>query len=219
MKNKAISYPYMGWMGLFVVAPILIISIYAFSSPQGGFTTDHFRDMLKFTAAFGRSFLLAGIATAISLVIAYPFAYFLSRKKPASQSVQMILIMLPMWMNMLVRTYSWVNILSTNGIINSFLGLFGIEPLPLLGGDSTIDIIPPIESCSYINLTIQALGEFGVDVKWIDERTIYIKGNQRYLPHEVWVEGDYSNAAFFARDVVGNVVRSFHPLKSVSPYL
>jgi 3-phosphoshikimate 1-carboxyvinyltransferase len=70
--------------------------------------------------------------------------------------------------------------------------------LPLLEGDSTINIVPPIESLSYINLTIQALGEFGVDVKWVDERTIYIKGNQRYLPHEVWVEGDYSNAAFFA---------------------
>lgn len=70
--------------------------------------------------------------------------------------------------------------------------------LPLLDGDSTINIVPPIESLSYINLTIEALKEFGVDVKWTDERTIYIKGNQRYSSREVWVEGDYSNAAFFA---------------------
>ena len=69
--------------------------------------------------------------------------------------------------------------------------------LPLLGGDSTIDIIPPIESCSYINLTIQALGEFGVTVKWLDERTLFIPGSQSYQPREVTVEGDYSNGAFF----------------------
>lgn len=70
--------------------------------------------------------------------------------------------------------------------------------LPLLEGDSTITIAPPIESCSYINLTIHALSQFGVEVKWSDERTLYIKGGQHYAPREVSVEGDYSNAAFFA---------------------
>lgn len=69
--------------------------------------------------------------------------------------------------------------------------------LPLLEGDSTIDIIPPIESCSYINLTIEALGEFGINVSWIDERTLHIPGGQKYIPCDVDVEGDYSNAAFF----------------------
>ena len=69
--------------------------------------------------------------------------------------------------------------------------------LPLLEGDSTINIIPPIESCSYINLTIQALAEFGVTVKWLDERTLFIPGSQTYMPGEVTVEGDYSNGAFF----------------------
>ena len=69
--------------------------------------------------------------------------------------------------------------------------------LPLLDGDSTIDIIPPIESCSYIDLTISALHEFGIEVKWLDERTLFIAGNQKYNPKEVYVEGDFSNAAFF----------------------
>ncbi|MBQ4630102.1 MAG: 3-phosphoshikimate 1-carboxyvinyltransferase [Clostridia bacterium] len=72
-----------------------------------------------------------------------------------------------------------------------------IFALPLLDGDSTISIAPPIESCSYINLTIDALSQFGVEAKWTDERTIFIKGNQSYKPGEVSVEGDYSNAAFF----------------------
>lgn len=132
MKNKAISYPYMGWMGLFVVAPILIISIYAFSSPQGGFTTDHFRDMLKFTAAFGRSFLLAGIATAISLLIGYPLAYFLARERSWLNRTATMLIMLPMWMNFLLRTYAWQFLLERNGLINSLLSVFGLGPYQLV---------------------------------------------------------------------------------------
>ena len=81
--------------------------------------------------------------------------------------------------------------------------------LPLLEGDSIIDIIPPIESCSYINLTIRALAEFGVEVKWQDERTLFIKGNQKYQSCEVTVEGDYSNGAFFeALNYLGNNVRT-----------
>lgn len=70
--------------------------------------------------------------------------------------------------------------------------------LPLLDGDSTINITPPIESSSYINLTIEALKIFGVEVLWSDERTLYIKGNQSYKSTDVTVEGDYSNSAFFA---------------------
>ena len=70
--------------------------------------------------------------------------------------------------------------------------------LPLLDEDSTISISPPIESCSYINLTIAALSQFGVKVVWADERTLYIKGKQSYKAQDVSVEGDYSNAAFFA---------------------
>lgn len=70
--------------------------------------------------------------------------------------------------------------------------------LPLLEEDSTISITAPIESCSYINLTIAALSQFGVKVVWADERTLYIKGKQSYAAQDVSVEGDYSNAAFFA---------------------
>lgn len=71
-----------------------------------------------------------------------------------------------------------------------------IFALPLLEGDSKIKIIPPIESKSYIDLTIEALSFFGVEVKWADDTTVYIKGGQKYTPAEVTVEGDYSGAAF-----------------------
>lgn len=80
--------------------------------------------------------------------------------------------------------------------------------LPLLPEDSTITLIPPVESLSYINLTVQALKAFGVEIKWQDERTIYIKGNQSYKAIETTVEGDYSNAAFFeALNYLGGEVK------------
>lgn len=80
--------------------------------------------------------------------------------------------------------------------------------LPLLSEDSTITLIPPVESLSYINLTIEALKVFGVEIKWQDEKTLYIKGNQSYKAVEATVEGDYSNAAFFeAMNYIGSEVK------------
>lgn len=80
--------------------------------------------------------------------------------------------------------------------------------LPLLSKDSTITIKPPIESRSYIDMTMKALAQFGVKTAWQDENTIYVEGNQKYSADEVYVEGDYSNAAFFeALNVLGGNVK------------
>ena len=70
--------------------------------------------------------------------------------------------------------------------------------LPLCDGDTTLNIIPPIESRSYLNLPIEALALFGIEIQWLDDKTLFIKGNQSYHAHETTVEGDYSNAAFLA---------------------
>ena len=79
--------------------------------------------------------------------------------------------------------------------------------LPLCKSDSTINIIPPIESRSYLDLTIEALSVFGVQIQWLDDKTLFIKGNQQYTPADVCVEGDYSNTAFFdALKLFGNDV-------------
>ncbi len=79
--------------------------------------------------------------------------------------------------------------------------------LPLLEKDSEIALIPPVESRSYINLTLDALKTFGVEVVWQGENSLYIKGNQSYSPKIAKVEGDYSNAAFFeALNVLGNEI-------------
>ena len=77
--------------------------------------------------------------------------------------------------------------------------------LPLCKSDSTINIIPPIESRSYLDLTIEALAVFGIQIQWLDDKTLFIKGNQQYTPADVCVEGDYSNTAFFdALKLFGN---------------
>ena len=70
--------------------------------------------------------------------------------------------------------------------------------LPLMEKDSVIQLIPPVESLSYINLTIEALSVFGIRIEWQDEKTLFIKGGQSYKAANAKVEGDYSNAAFFA---------------------
>ena len=122
MKSKGIAVPYVIWMAIFVVAPLLIIVFYAFTSQSGGFTLENFSTMAQYTGVFGRSFLLAIIATFICLLIGYPLSYWLAQESPAVRRVAMMLIMLPMWMNFLLRTYSWMFLLEKRGLINSFLG-------------------------------------------------------------------------------------------------
>ena len=122
MKSKLskLSIPYVVWMALFVVAPIVMVVIYAFTSAEGGFTFDNFSNMATYAVVFGRSFKLAAIATVICLLIGYPVSYMMSKEGPGFQRIAMVLIMLPMWINFLLRTYSWMSILENNGLLNQF---------------------------------------------------------------------------------------------------
>ena len=129
MKSKGIAVPYVIWMAIFVVAPLLIIVFYAFTSQAGGFTLENFSTMAQYTGVFGRSFLLAIIATFICLLIGYPLSYWLAQESPAVRRVAMMLIMLPMWMNFLLRTYSWMSILENNGLLNQFFQNIGLIDL------------------------------------------------------------------------------------------
>ena len=138
MKSKGIAVPYVIWMAIFVVAPLLIIVFYAFTSQAGGFTLENFSTMAQYTGVFGRSFLLAIIATFICLLICYPLSYWLAQESPAVRRVAMMLIMLPMWMNFLLRTYSWMFLLEKRGLINSFLGLFGIGPFQMINTQGAV---------------------------------------------------------------------------------
>ena len=131
MRNKLplLSIPYVVWMALFVVAPIIMVVIYAFSSAAGGFTLANFARMGTYTVVFTRSFKLALIATAICLAVGYPVSYMMSKEGPRFQRAAMVLIMLPMWMNFLLRTYSWMAILENNGLLNQLFQKIGLITL------------------------------------------------------------------------------------------
>ena len=131
MKNKLsrLTIPYVIWMALFVVAPIIMVVIYAFSSADGGFTLSNFAKMGTYAVVFTRSFKLALIATAICLAIGYPVSYIMSKEGPRFQRIAMVLIMLPMWMNFLLRTYSWMSILENNGLLNQLFQKIGLISL------------------------------------------------------------------------------------------
>ena len=131
MKNKRALFavPYVGWMTLFVVVPIIMVVIYAFATAEGGVTLENFSSMGTYASVFTRSFWLALLATLICLLIGYPAAYFISREGPRFQRIAMMLIMLPMWMNFLLRTYSWMSVLENNGLLNQLFRSIGIIDL------------------------------------------------------------------------------------------
>ena len=131
MKNKLslFAVPYVVWMALFVVAPIIMVVIYAFSTSVGGFTLGNFAKMGTYTVVFTRSFKLALIATAICVLIGYPVSYKMSKEGPRFQRLAMVLIMLPMWINFLLRTYSWMAILENNGLLNQLFRKIGLIAL------------------------------------------------------------------------------------------
>ena len=166
MKSKSIAIPYVIWMAIFVVAPLILVVVYAFSSKSGGFTLDNFATMTQFLGVFGLSFLLALIATAICILIGYPLAYLLAREGPGVRRIAMMLIMLPMWMNYLLRTYSWMFLLEKNGLINSLLRLMGLPGLNIINTQGAV-----VLGMVYNFLPFMVLPIFSV-IEKIDDRVI-----------------------------------------------
>jgi spermidine/putrescine transport system permease protein len=138
MKPKYLAFPYIGWMGLFVVAPIVLIVVYAFTTSGGAFTLANFSSMGSFLSVFTRSFLLAAISTVVCLALGYPISYILAKESARRQRAMIMLIMLPMWMNFLLRTYAWMSILENTGLLNRFLGLLGVPPLHIINTPAAV---------------------------------------------------------------------------------
>ena len=131
--QRVIGAPYILWAAIFIVVPLLIVAYYAFTDPAGGFTLDNMKNLGDYRTIFRDSILYSLAATAIALILAYPFAYVMSRKRQKTQQIMMVLVMLPMWMSLLILTYSWVTIMERNGVINSILMKAGLEPLNMIG--------------------------------------------------------------------------------------
>ncbi len=124
--TRLMAAPHIVWSAIFIVVPLFVVVYYSFTNAQGQFTLDNIIELKDYVPTFLLSLWYGLISTVICLIIAYPFAYFLSHFKENSQRILMMLIMLPMWMNLLIRTYSWMIILERNGVLNKFLDIFGL---------------------------------------------------------------------------------------------
>ncbi len=137
MKHtRSAAAPFGIWMTLFTIVPLGIVLWFAFTDKEGNFTLSNLSAILDYAGTFGLSIGLGAIATVLCLILAYPLAYSISRSGERVQQTMVMIIMLPMWMNFLLRTYAWMTLLEDNGLINQFFRLIG-----LLGPEDSIHMI------------------------------------------------------------------------------
>ncbi len=170
---KALA-PYSLWAFLFIVVPMLFIAYYAFTDNNFQFTTENITRF--FTAVsniknddgsatvvhtylliLSRSLKLAIISTAVCLVIGYPLAYRIAHAPKRAQKTMMTLIMIPMWMNFLIRTYAWMTILQDAGVLNNFLAKLGLSPIRIIGTETAVIIGMVYDYLPYMVLPIYSI--------------------------------------------------------------
>lgn len=127
MKSCKPSIPYLIWMTVFTLIPIVMIGVTAFKDKQGNFSLQPMINAFYYTDVFVKSLWIALVSTAICLLLAYPLAYIITKMKKSSQNTVIMLLMIPMWMNFLLRIYAWIMILQKNGPLDQALSLLGIH--------------------------------------------------------------------------------------------
>lgn len=132
LSRKLVDKPYIVWSVLFIIAPLIMVFYYAFTDSTGAFSLASIKAIPAYTSTILLSIIYGVIASAVCLIIGYPFAYLLTKTKLSTQSMMVLLVMLPMWMNFLIRTYSWMTILGDSGIINTVLSVLGLGSVKLI---------------------------------------------------------------------------------------
>lgn len=143
MKNKWLAGPYFFWMAVFIIVPMFLVIYYAFSADAGGetvFTFDNFRRAFEpmYVGVFLNSIKIALISTLFCLILGYPVAYILSQREYSRKTTLFFLFAVPMWMNFLLRTYGWLSLLETNGVINTILAFIGLPKFNILYTDTAV---------------------------------------------------------------------------------
>lgn len=142
MNKKQLAYPYVLWIALFVLVPLLLIVYFSFKADgaNGGFTLESYKRFFDplYMEVLYRSVKLAFITTIICVVLAYPLAMILNGKDLSNKYIVLLLVILPMWMNSLMRTYAWMVLLENKGILNSILSFLGLPTRQFLYGDGAI---------------------------------------------------------------------------------
>jgi len=125
--------PHIVWSVLFIIAPLIFVAYYAFTDDKGNFTFSNILALSEHTETFFLSIAFSLIATVICLLVGYPLAYSLTKMQPRTQKVLIMLVMLPMWMNLLIRTYSMMAILDDGGFLNNILSSLGLGTVHVIG--------------------------------------------------------------------------------------
>lgn len=171
---RAALLPYSLWALLFILVPLAFVGYYAFTDNDFRFTMEHFvrfftatsnvtteggvsQEVHTYLLIFWRSLKLAVISTFICLLLGYPLAYIMSRAKPKTQQTMMTLIMIPMWMNFLIRTYAWMTILQDTGIFNNLLAGLGLQRLHIIGTETAVIIGMVYDYFPYMVLPIYSI--------------------------------------------------------------
>ena len=143
---KKFSLVYLFWGLVFIVLPLFLILAHSLSANTDlsdfVFTLDNFSRFFEplYLKILLMSLLLAGLSTIFCLLIGYPVAYIISRMKEKLRNNMILIFIIPMWMNFLLRTYAWLTLLGNKGLINKFIGLFGIGPWDLMYNSKAIMI-------------------------------------------------------------------------------
>ncbi len=166
--------PYSLWSLIFILVPLVFVAYYAFTDENFVFTTGNItrfftatsdmkgddgtiREVRTYVIIFMRSLKLAAISTAICLLMGYPMAYIMARAKERTQKTLMTLVMIPMWMNFLIRTYAWMTILQDTGILNGILGMVGIDKIHIIGTETAVIIGMVYDYFPYMILPIYSI--------------------------------------------------------------
>ncbi len=160
LLQKYAAAPHIVWSVLFIIIPLIFVAYYAFTDVStGSFTFENIAEFFtkEYLTIFAKSVRLALIATAICLLIGYPLAYFMTTCKPRTQRILMILIMLPMWMNFLIRTYALMTLLQDTGILNSLLSSIGLPQMHILGTETAVIIGMVYDYLPYMILPIYSV--------------------------------------------------------------
>ena len=167
--TAALLAPYSLWAALFILVPLVFVAYYAFTDNSFSFTTDNITRFFTATSEvngqvtrtylliFWRSLKLAVISTAICLLLGYPMAYFMARTESRIQKMMMTLVMIPMWMNFLIRTYAWMTILQDTGILNGILSRLGLPTVHIIGTEGAVVVGMVYDYLPYMVLPIYSV--------------------------------------------------------------
>ncbi|MBQ2773099.1 MAG: ABC transporter permease [Clostridia bacterium] len=133
LLERAAAVPHMVWIVLFILGPLLFVLYFAFTDTKGSFSFSNIELLSSYSHIFFLSICFALVATAFCLLIGYPLAFVMARAKPSAQKLLMLLLMLPMWISLLIRTYSLMTLLDNGGLVNSLLTAMGLDTVSIVG--------------------------------------------------------------------------------------